>query len=168
MKPEEQDPLNPRRYEPGYGCEPYFAATPSIPSRPQELRLKLPDVTITLKTDRGVFSYTHVDRGTLVLLREDLPPKVPGDLLDLGCGYGLVAITLALRYPNRRVWGIDVNERAVDLLNENAARLNLANVQGVTPEQAKGNMFAAIYSNPPVRVGKQAMRELLIEWLQRL
>src|SRR5438045_1396695 len=129
MKPEEQEPIHHRTHEPDYGREPYFAATPSIPSRPEELLLKLPDVTLSLKTDRVVFSYTHVDRGTLVLLRESLPPPTPGDLLDLGCGYGLIAITLALRYPDRTVWGIDVNERAIDLINANAARLNLHNVK---------------------------------------
>src|SRR6266704_2405724 len=111
MKPEEQDTPHHRTSEPGYGREPYFAATPSIPSRPEELLLKLPDVTITVKTDRGVFSYTHVDRGTLVLLREAPPPPTLGDLLDLGCGYGLIALTLALRHPDRMVWGVDVNER---------------------------------------------------------
>jgi 16S rRNA G1207 methylase RsmC len=148
----------------------YFHRTPVVPSRPHTVRLRLRDeIDLQLQTDRGVFAYRGVDLGTEVLLREAPLPPASGDLLDLGAGYGPIAIALARRSPAARVWAVDVNERAVELAAANAETAGLKNVTSVRPEDVPGVVrFAAIYSNPPVRVGKAALHELLETWLARL
>jgi 16S rRNA (guanine1207-N2)-methyltransferase len=147
----------------------YFEAEPSVPSRPQTIRLALPDRTVDLTTDRGVFAGDRVDAGTKYLLLEAPPPPREGHLLDLGCGYGPIALTVAARAPAATVWAVDVNERARALCMANAEQLGLANVQVVAPDGVPAEVrFAAIYSNPPVRIGKPALHDLLMRWLGRL
>lgn len=147
----------------------YFTATPSAPSRPGHVELSLPDMQLELLADRGVFSGGRVDPGTLTLLRESPPPPAVGDLLDLGCGYGPIACALARRSPAATVWAIDVNSRALELTSSNATSLGLANVRSVNPDEVPpGVVFSGIWSNPPVRVGKEALHELLSTWLARL
>ncbi len=147
----------------------YFAATPSSPSQPSTVQLHLPDVQMTLMTDRGVFSGNRVDPGTLALLRESAPPPAEGNLLDLGCGYGAVACVLAHRSPGATVWAIDVNSRAVELTGANATALGLTNIRAAAPNEVPaGTVFAGIWSNPPIRVGKDALHELLAAWMGRL
>lgn len=146
----------------------YFSPTPDVPSLPRTVRLSLPDVQLQLVTDRGVFAYGAVDRGTDLLLRT-APNPVGGELLDLGCGYGAVAITLAKRCPGCRVWAVDVNRRALALCAENARRAGAGNVTVVPPDAVpKAVRFRSLYSNPPIRVGKQRLHELLGAWLDRL
>ena len=128
----------------------------------------LPDVRLMLAADRGVFSSRAVDPGTVELLRAT-PPPPDGDLLDLGCGYGPIACTLAVRAPGSTVWAVDVNERAVSLTAANAERIGAPNVRAATPDQVPADVtFAGIWSNPPIRVGKAALHELLVTWLGRL
>jgi 16S rRNA (guanine1207-N2)-methyltransferase len=147
----------------------YFSPSPATPSRPAEVRLDLPDLSLTLATDRGVFSAARVDPGTKVLLLTAPPPPASGHLLDLGCGYGPIALTLARRSPDATVWAVDVNARALDLVRSNAAAAGLANVRAATPDEVPDDMaFAALWSNPPVRVGKAALHDLLDRWLPRL
>src|SRR3954471_1015060 len=98
----------------------YFDEEPAVASDRQTVRLALPDVTLDLVTDTGVFSKDDVDPGTKLLLLEGPTPPAQGDLLDLGCGYGAVALALAARSPDATVWAVDVNTRAVDLAAENA------------------------------------------------
>jgi 16S rRNA (guanine1207-N2)-methyltransferase len=141
-----------------------------VASRPSEVDLLLPDVDLRLTTDRGVFSADRVDRGTRYLLLEgpDLPTG-PVDLLDLGCGYGPIACTLASRRPEARVWAVDVNERARDLCRANAAAAGLANVEVAAPDDVPVDVrLAAIWSNPPIRIGKPALHDLLTRWLDLL
>jgi 16S rRNA G1207 methylase RsmC len=115
-----------------------------------------------------VFAYAHLDRGTEILLRT-VPDPPSGDLLDLGCGYGPIAITVALLEPSARIWAIDVNRRALDLTARNAAATGAANVTAVPPEDVPATVtFSAIYSNPPVRLGKEPLHDLLQQWLPRL
>ena len=133
------------------------------------MRLDLPDVSFDLQTDRGVFSSGRVDPGTKVLLLEAPPPPPAGDLLDLGCGYGPIALTLASRAPGATVWAVDVNERALALTAANAAAAGLANVRVAAPDEVPADVrFRAIWSNPPVRIGKAALHDLLARWLDRL
>jgi 16S rRNA (guanine1207-N2)-methyltransferase len=147
----------------------YFSPTPDTPSEPSTVRLDLPDLSLRLRTDRGVFSAGRVDPGTKVLLSTAPPPPAAGDLLDLGCGYGPVALTLASRAPAATVWAIDVNERARALTAANAAAAGLRNVRVVAPDEVPDELrLAAIWSNPPVRVGKAALHDLLLRWLGRL
>jgi 16S rRNA G1207 methylase RsmC len=146
----------------------YFEERPASPSARRTVRLRLPDAEIDLMTDRGVFSGTHVDLGTRLLLRE-APPPDGGPVLDLGCGYGPIAVVLARRAPSVEVWAVDVNERALALTRDNAAALGLTNVTVAKPDDVPTDLrLAAIYSNPPVRVGKEALHRLLLDWLPRL
>ena len=148
----------------------YWTDSPGVASRPSEVDLLLPDVDLRLTTDRGVFSADRVDRGTRYLLLEgpDLPTG-PVDLLDLGCGYGPIACTLASRRPEARVWAVDVNERARDLCRANAAAAGLANVEVAAPDDVPVDLrLAAIWSNPPIRIGKPALHDLLTRWLDLL
>jgi 16S rRNA (guanine1207-N2)-methyltransferase len=147
----------------------YFSASPSAPSQPVSLRLDLPDVTFSLEADRGVFSAQRIDPGTKLLLLEAPPPPPAGDLLDLGCGYGPIALTLASRAPGAAVWAVDVNERALALTQTNAAAAGLRNVRAVAPDAVPAEVrFSAIWSNPPIRIGKAALHDLLVGWLGRL
>jgi len=133
------------------------------------VRLHLADLDLELQADRGVFGSKGVDLGTLVLLREAPPPPAEGEILDLGCGYGPIAVTLARRAPGARVWAVDVNERAVELARANAAAAEASNVTAATPDQVPAGLrFEAIYSNPPVRVGKAPLHRLLLDWLPQL
>ena len=148
----------------------YFNPTPSVASRPRTVKLRLgAEESVELATDRGVFGYRGVDLGTSVLLREAPPPPASGNVLDLGAGYGPIAIALARRAPGATVWAVDVNERAVALVTLNAEAAGVRNVRPCRPGDVPDEVrFAAIYSNPPVRVGKAALHELLETWLGRL
>ena len=137
-------------------------------SEPRAVPLVLPDLSVTLTTDRGVFARDAVDPGTKLLLLDGPHPPVEGDLLDLGCGYGPVAVTLARRAPAARVWAVDVNRRALALCAANAAAAGVE-VRAATPDEVPADVrFAGIWSNPPVRIGKEALHELLATWLDRL
>jgi 16S rRNA (guanine1207-N2)-methyltransferase len=147
----------------------YFEPRPSAAHRPGLVRVVLPDVYLELETDSGMFSPGRLDPGTRFLLEAAPPPPPAGDLLDLGCGYGPVACTLASRAPAATVWAVDVNERALDLCARNAAKAGLHNVRCVTPDSPDvPPRLAGIWSNPPVRIGKAALHELLLTWLARL
>jgi len=147
----------------------YFTADPNAVSDPRLLTVELPDLTLKLTTDAGVFSPKQLDPGTRVLLENAPAPTVDGDLLDVGCGYGPIALTLAKRYPGRRITGVDVNTRSLELARANAKAAGVDTVTCLLPHQVPADArFAAIYSNPPIRIGKQALHELLLHWLARL
>ena len=147
----------------------YFDEEPQSASRRRAVTLRLPDRVLTLATDTGVFGRGGVDRGTLFLLRRAPPPPPGGDLLDIGTGYGPIAITLALRSPGARVYAVDVNRRALDLARDNATSSGAGNVVVAAPDEVPvAARFAAIYSNPPVRVGLATLHPLLTGWLDRL
>jgi 16S rRNA (guanine1207-N2)-methyltransferase len=146
----------------------YFEARPAVASRPRTVRLRLGELDLELEADRGVFGSKGIDLGTMVLLRE-APAPAEGELLDLGAGYGPIAIVLARRSPGARIWAVDVNERALELTRVNAAALGASNVVAAPPGDVPADVrFDAIYSNPPVRVGKQSLHQILLEWLPRL
>ncbi len=124
---------------------------------------------LELQTDRGVFGSKGVDLGTLTLLKEAPPPPPSGELLDLGSGYGPIAVALARWSPEATVWAVDVNERAIELTRANAEAAKAGNVKASLPEAVPEDVrFDAIYSNPPVRVGKSPLHGLLLQWLPRL
>ncbi|WP_304455178.1 class I SAM-dependent methyltransferase [Nocardiopsis sp. YSL2] len=167
----------------------YFDSAPDAASRPSTADLVLPDLHLRLHTDRGVFSPDKVDLGTRVLLETVPAPPSQGRLLDLGCGYGPIALTMASRAPRARVLGVDVNARAVGLARRNAAEYGLAHARFAVvstegrptagPEEAgpegaepaAGELegpFDAVWSNPPIRVGKGVLHSMLRTWLGRL
>jgi 16S rRNA (guanine1207-N2)-methyltransferase len=149
--------------------EHYFSPRPGAPHRPGLIRVVLPDVYLELATDAGVFSPGRLDPGTRLLLDSSPAPPSSGDLLDLGCGYGPIACVLAKRSPGATVWAVDVNERALELCARNAAAAGLSNVRCVLAgNPSVPPRLAGIWSNPPVRIGKAALHELLSSWLGRL
>jgi 16S rRNA G1207 methylase RsmC len=150
----------------------YFTARPASPDERRELPVTLAGRDVVVETAPGIFSPGHVDLGTAVLLRT-VPTPPTGTLLDLGCGWGPIALTMALLRPESRVWAVDVNERALDLVRRNAERLArlapLGEVIAATPDEVPADLvFDALWSNPPVRVGKEALHGLLAEWLPRV
>ncbi|QGQ19619.1 methyltransferase [Cellulomonas sp. JZ18] len=153
----------------GDGADHYFTARPASSDERRTVAVRIAGRDVTVETAGGVFSPDHVDLGTQVLLRTVPPPPPRGDLLDLGCGWGPVALELALAAPGARVWAVDVNERALDLVRRNAERLGAANVVAARPEEVPADVrFTTVWSNPPVRIGKAALHALLVDWLSRL
>jgi 16S rRNA (guanine1207-N2)-methyltransferase len=161
----------------------YFARSPSAASDPRSIALSLPDLELSLLTDRGVFSTDRIDPGTRLRLQEaPHPTPAMGDVLDLGCGYGPVAVALARRCPDVAVWAVDVNERAVGLCAENAEANGAERVHPVVVDEhgtplagapddvtgLPGVRFGGLWSNPPIRIGKPALHALLTLWLGRL
>lgn len=161
----------------------YFARTPGVGSDEREVGLSLPDLELRLTTDRGVFSNTRIDAGTRLLLQEAPHPDASmTNIADLGCGYGPIAVTLAKRSPSSAVWAVDVNERAVALCANNATANGCENVHAVVVEQdgraidgAPDDVasiatvrFDALWSNPSIRIGKNALHAMLTAWLDRL
>lgn len=152
----------------------YFSARPTAASKPRMVTLALPDLDqpIRLRTDTAVFSATEIDSGTRLLLTDgEVPdPEATGDLVDVGCGYGPIALALARRAPQATIWAVDVNERARALCVDNARAAGVADrVRVVAPEEVPADLHVdGIWSNPPVRVGKAVLHGLLSEWLPRL
>ncbi len=130
----------------------------------------MPDVNLTLETDRGVFAAGKVDPGTkLLLLLGPAARTTDQVLVDVGAGYGPIACTLAARNPQAAVWAVDVNRRARDLCRRNAERAGLANITVAAPEEVPADLaIDGIWSNPPIRVGKAQLHDLLLGWLDRL
>jgi 16S rRNA G1207 methylase RsmC len=124
---------------------------------------------LSLTSGSGVFARGRLDVGTAVLFRETSAPT-GGRVLDLGCGYGVIGLAIAAAVPDATVTGVDVNERAVLLANENAAALGLADRFTATtpPGVAAEATYDELWSNPPIRIGKTALHELLLTWLPRL
>ncbi len=143
----------------------YFDASPSVPDRRQDVTTRIWGQELTFTTSAGVFSHDGLDKATAVLLRTSTPPT-GGTILDLGCGWGPIACALA--GAGATVWAIDPNERALELTALNASRLGVT-VHASLPDDVPADLvFDEIWSNPPIRIGKQALHDLLLRWLPRL
>jgi 16S rRNA (guanine1207-N2)-methyltransferase len=145
----------------------YFEESPGVASREAVVPVVLADLSFTMRTDRGVFSHGRLDAGTAVLLRSVPAPPPAGVGLDLGCGSGPIAVAMGLRAPGLQVWAIDVNERALALCAANAAAAGASNVT-VAADVPADIRFDVIWSNPPIRIGKGVLHDLLRTWLGRL
>ena len=149
--------------------EHYFSADPSVAFKRTPVEATVWGHDLTLTSGSGVFAQGRLDVGTAVLFRETEPPA-PGRILDLGCGYGMIGLAVARAVAGAVVTGVDVNERALLLARENAAALGVADrftaaLPGEVPADAT---YDEIWSNPPIRIGKDALHDLLLAWLPRL
>ena len=147
----------------------YFSQEPSSPLKPKTIQIPVAGEIVDVTTASGTFSPAQLDFGTEVLIEQmDLAP-VSGNLLDLGCGWGPIALNLAKLRPNTKVWAVDVNTRSVELTEANAKGLGISNITTLLPEQVPTDLrFSGIWSNPPIRIGKKELHELLLLWLPRL
>jgi 16S rRNA (guanine1207-N2)-methyltransferase len=147
----------------------YFTAEPASAAERRTLDVTLAGHRVSVQTAPGVFCPDRLDVGTSVLLQHVPDPPATGAVLDLGCGWGPIALSLGLLSPGASVWAVDVNQRALDLVRHNAAALGLQDVHACTPDEVPEELrFAAIWSNPPIRVGKAVLHEMLLTWLPRL
>ena len=154
--------------------EQYFTTQPQVASvahtKQQNFAfLRVADRELTIGTDRGVFARKGIDQGTMVLLECAARPPSTGNFLDLGCGSGPIALTLAAYSPNATVYAIDINDRAQELTQSNAQLNHLSNVVASAPHEVDESIrFDVLWSNPPIRIGKQELHTLLLTWLSRL
>jgi 16S rRNA (guanine1207-N2)-methyltransferase len=146
----------------------YSDEDPHVQSRRVSFPLRVGGRELTLATDHGVFARGHLDTGTAVLLRK-APMPTNGTVLDLGAGYGPIALAIAATAPDCVVYAVDVNDRALTLVRDNAAANGLGNVHACRPDEVPADVvFDVLYSNPPIRVGKATLHDVLRQWLPRL
>jgi 16S rRNA (guanine1207-N2)-methyltransferase len=147
----------------------YFSNEPTGEIKTKTISVNLAGREVTVLTSGSMFSPDHVDTGTKVLLENfELAPD-DGNILDVGCGWGPITLALAIARPEATIWAIDVNKRALELTRRNAEALGLNNVRTSLPEDVPAEIaFNGIWSNPPIRVGKEVLHEILQTWLPRL
>ncbi len=146
--------------------EHYFSQKPQTISSPKTWQYNANGKKFTFTSDIGVFSKNEVDFGSRFLIEQFTAPDVAGDILDLGCGYGPIGITIADRYKERHIFMIDINERAVELAKRNAAQNAVENITCIPSDKlsaVKNRTFAAVVTNPPIRAGKQVVHEMFIQ-----
>ena len=154
--------------EPARAGDHYFTGRPASADERRRITVSLAGRDVEVEVAGGVFSPGGLDKGTAILLDEVPGPPTRGTFLDLGCGWGPIALTLGLLSPEADTWAVDVNERALDLARGNAARLGL-DVRAALPSEVPADVtFDLIWSNPPIRIGKAALHDLLRAWLPRL
>ena len=147
----------------------YFSQEPKSNYQPKEIELDIAGEVFKVSTASGTFSPLRLDVGTSVLIDHlELAPQ-DANILDLGCGWGPIALNLAKNSPKAKVWAVDVNNRSLELTATNAETVGLTNILTATPDSVpKDIKFAGIWSNPPIRIGKKELHELLLSWLPRL
>lgn len=137
----------------------YFDNIPELPSEKRRLSLTIFDTTFTFMSDNGVFSKNQVDVGSCALLKVVLSTPLQGKILDLGCGYGVIGLTLAHFHPQATFVLADINDRALALANENKKQLHLENVTILQSNiyENINDLFRTIVINPPIRAGKKVI-----------
>ncbi|MCZ0857001.1 methyltransferase [Actinomyces israelii] len=154
--------------------EHYFTPSPTAAARERTRSFVIRGHEHMVTTASGVFCPDRLDRGTRVLLDHVPDPPATGAFLDLGCGWGPIALALADAAPHARVLATDVNERALELTARNAAAAGHAGVRVLEASALRAQLerdatrLDLIWSNPPVRIGKRALHALLASWLELL
>lgn len=146
----------------------YFSENPSGDFQPRPLTLELAGRRVEVVTAPGIFSPGGLDKGTKILL-DEAPAPQGSRMLDIGCGWGPITLTLAMLAPKAQVYGVEVNSRSAQLTEMNAQKLGLNNVTVSSPEGLDESLtFDTIWSNPPIRVGKDVLHGIMRTWLPRL
>lgn len=149
--------------------EHYFSEHPESALTKNIREVQLRGHTVSVITASGTFSPGGLDRGTQVLLKYAPVPPNKGTFLDIGCGWGAISLALALESPEAAIYGVDVNERARQSARDNCEHLGIRNVTICAPEEVpEGLAFDLVWSNPPIRVGKTQLHNILTLWLNRL
>ena len=151
--------------------EHYFSNKPQSKSEPKTWKFHLRGFSLSFTSDHGVFSKGEVDFGSRTMIEAFSESEVEGDILDLGCGYGPIGITLAKAFPNRKIVLSDINERAISLARQNAFQNNTSNVEFHVSdrfESFSNRRFASILINPPIRAGKKVIFQMFEESYQAL
>ncbi|WP_050613624.1 class I SAM-dependent methyltransferase [Bacillus testis] len=149
----------------------YYSKNPDVESNPSYWEFTLRGKAFRFKTDNGVFSKKEVDFGSRLLIDTVTEPEVDGPILDVGCGYGPIGLSMAFSFPERAIEMVDVNERAIQLSRENAEANRITNVDVYESDvfsQVKETAYAAILTNPPIRAGKKVVHEILEKSYDRL
>ncbi|MFS0784199.1 class I SAM-dependent methyltransferase [Bacillus sp. 1P06AnD] len=142
----------------------YYSKNPNADSNPVFWEFTLRGKAFKFKTDNGVFSKKEVDFGSRVMIEAFTEPTIPGPILDVGCGYGPIGLSIGYSFPDRTIEMVDVNERAIELAKENAANNHISNTtvyESNVFSNVKGTSYAAIMTNPPIRAGKKIVHEIL-------
>ena len=157
------------------GGEQYFSANPNSLDLRRTLQVDLRGREVSVQVSNGVFSSSKLDLGTAVLLKHAPQPPENGRFFDIGCGWGAISLALGFESPNAQIYAVDVNERALELTNINAKNAGLNNIHTYLVEDALKELkedelkdIDLIWSNPPIRVGKDVLHNILLTWLPRL
>ncbi len=154
------------------GGEQYFSANPNSLDLRRTLHVDLRGHEVSVQVSNGVFSSSKLDLGTAVLLKHAPQPPENGRFFDIGCGWGAISLALGFESPNAQIYAVDVNERALDLTDINAKNAGLNNIHTYLVEDAlkedELKDIDLIWSNPPIRVGKDILHNILLTWLPRL
>ena len=145
----------------------YYSQKPDAESSPKIWPYTLKGRNFRFKSDNGVFSKNDIDFGSRLLIETfSLDNEINGDILDAGCGYGPIGLSMAAVYPDRQIEMIDINSRAVELAKENAVLNGIENVRIHESDRlaaVSGTDFAAVLTNPPIRAGKKVVHAILAE-----
>ncbi|EIK80859.1 16S RNA G1207 methylase [Gardnerella vaginalis 1400E] len=154
------------------GGEQYFSANPNSLDLRRTLHVDLRGHEVSVQVSNGVFSSSKLDLGTAVLLKHAPQPPKNGRFFDIGCGWGAISLALGFESPNAQIYAVDVNERALELTDINAKNAGLNNIHTYLVEDAlkedELKDIDLIWSNPPIRVGKDVLHNILLTWLPRL
>ena len=152
--------------------EQYFSTNPNSLDLRRTLQVDLRGKEVSVQVSNGVFSSSKLDLGTAVLLKHAPQPPENGRFFDIGCGWGAISLALGFESPNAQIYAVDVNERALELTDINAKNAGLNNIHTYLVEDAlkedELKDIDLIWSNPPIRVGKDVLHNILLTWLPRL
>ncbi|MGP7819264.1 class I SAM-dependent methyltransferase [Niallia sp. 01092] len=151
--------------------EHYYSRTQNVSSDPNYWDYMLKGNKFRFKTDNGVFSKKEVDFGSKLLIETYEYSTVAGDILDVGCGYGPIGLSIAKNAENKMVHMVDVNVRAIQLATENASANHIKNVKIYESDrllQVESKMFASILTNPPIRAGKKVVHDIFEQSYEHL
>ncbi|MBU8919717.1 class I SAM-dependent methyltransferase [Bacillus sp. FJAT-29953] len=151
--------------------EHYYSRTQKVESDPKYWDFTLKNHQFRFKTDNGVFSKREVDFGSRLLIESFTIPEINGPILDVGCGYGPIGLSIAKANPDRIIHMVDVNERALELAGENALLNKIQNVKIYESDRllsVKEDSFSAILTNPPIRAGKKTVHDIFEQAYERL